>query len=324
MLTRALALALVALVGGCEPFFECPATRSSDYRGLETALSQTGLFADISTEEVDDGVESYRPQFQLWSDGADKRRWIRLPTGSQIDTSDMDAWQFPVGTRVWKEFSRDGVRVETRLIERTGAQLDAWSASSYLWRDDQSDADLQPLGAIDARGTAHDVPAAGECVACHGGRSSYVLGFSAVQLAYQSDEFLTLEDLVDRNLLSAPPAAVPQVPGNETERQALGYLHANCGHCHNRERPGGDASPCYDPRNILDFWLRVDALDSPEVTPAYQTAIGSKVVPGEPDQSVLIDRVSRRTYIYKMPPLGSDDVDDDAVALLRRWVEGLE
>jgi hypothetical protein len=323
MRIRALALALVVIAGGCEPFFECPATTSSDYQGLESTLSETGLFADIAADRLAAGVEPYRPQFRLWTDGAAKRRWIALPEGTQVDTSDMDSWRFPVGTRVWKEFSSGGVRVETRLIERTSEDIDGWLASSYLWRPNQSDADRQPLGAIDANGTNHDVPAAGECVACHGGRASYVLGFSAVQLAHDGPG-LTLDELIGRDLLSAPPVALPEVPGNETERGALGYLHANCGHCHNHERPGGEVSPCYDPNNALDFWLRVDALASPEQTPSYQSAIGSKITPGKPDDSVLIDRVSRRTYIYKMPPLGTDEVDTEAVALLRRWVEELE
>ena len=51
---------------------------------------------------------AYAPKFQLWSDSATKKRWIYLPPGSQIDTSDMDFWKFPVGTKVWKEFSAVG------------------------------------------------------------------------------------------------------------------------------------------------------------------------------------------------------------------------
>src|SRR5688572_31053294 len=57
---------------------------------------------------------------QLWADGATKRRWLFLPDGAQIDSADPDHWRFPAGTRLWKEFTRDGVRVETRIMHKTG------------------------------------------------------------------------------------------------------------------------------------------------------------------------------------------------------------
>ena len=40
------------------------------------------------------------PRYPLWSDGAEKQRYLSLPPGTQIDTSNMDDWKFPVGTRV--------------------------------------------------------------------------------------------------------------------------------------------------------------------------------------------------------------------------------
>ena len=83
-------------------------------------LTETGLFADAARESLAPGVMAYAPRFQLWSDGAEKRRWLWLPPGTRIDTSDMDSWVFPVGTKFWKEFTRDGVRVETRLLEKLG------------------------------------------------------------------------------------------------------------------------------------------------------------------------------------------------------------
>ena len=60
---------------------------------------------------------AFSPQYPLWSDGAAKRRWISLPPGTAIDASRPDAWEFPRGTRLWKEFSLDRP-VETRFIER--------------------------------------------------------------------------------------------------------------------------------------------------------------------------------------------------------------
>src|SRR5688572_27347644 len=74
-------------------------------------LSDTGLFVAGSSAEVHPENISFSPQYPLWTDGATKRRWIRLPRGKFIDASRPDAWKFPVGTRLWKEFSF-GRRVE--------------------------------------------------------------------------------------------------------------------------------------------------------------------------------------------------------------------
>ena len=81
------------------------------------------------------------------------------------------------------------------------------------------------------------------------GRSSYVLGFSAVQLAEPTEpDSLNLDELVRLGLVSDVPAVTPRVPGNETEQAALGYLHANCSHCHNASRPNRVAHAASTPR----------------------------------------------------------------------------
>src|SRR5262249_50301413 len=96
-------------------------------------LSQMGLYRDIATRTIADGVAEFEPAYSLWSDGATKRRWIALPPGAQIDTSDMDHWVFPVGTKLFKEFSVAGKRVETRLIERTSTGYDM---AAFAWLPD--------------------------------------------------------------------------------------------------------------------------------------------------------------------------------------------
>jgi len=148
-------------------------------------------------------------------------------------------------------------------------------------------------------GTAHDVPAASECRACHGGRKSFVLGYSAVQLGYAA------------------------LPGSETDRRALGYLHANCGHCHNQDRPAAASSRCYNPENELDFWLRSSRLHSVTDTPAYQSGRGVAFEPGAPDESRMIELMSDRGFLRQMPPLGTEAVDDHGLAKVRSWIASL-
>ncbi|HVH46450.1 MAG TPA: hypothetical protein VM925_29110, partial [Labilithrix sp.] len=204
--------------------------------GNPTLLSQTCLYSNIAKKEIDPDSLSFEPAYALWTDGAVKRRWVRLPGGSKIDTSDMDHWQFPVGTRVFKEFSLDGKLLETRMIERVGPGEDAsaYSLVSFVWQEDSADAVLNTAGAANVLGTNHDVPSQKECDDCHKGEAGRVLGFSAVQLSTPGPG-LSLAALVSRGWFSVnPPAGASYpAPGNATEAAAFGYLHANCGHCHN-------------------------------------------------------------------------------------------
>src|SRR5215207_8377485 len=104
-------------------------------------LRETGLFAADSTSEIAPGILAFSPQYPLWSDGAVKRRWIALPPGTSINASKADAWDFPRGTRLWKEFSVGG-RVETRFIERL--QNGSWRFATYIWNEAGTDATLAP------------------------------------------------------------------------------------------------------------------------------------------------------------------------------------
>src|SRR5262245_34515069 len=79
---------------------------------LPVHLADTGLFTPGSLDVVAAANRPFSPQYPLWTDGATKRRWVYLPEGGTIDASDIRRWEFPVGTRFWKEFSFAGRRVE--------------------------------------------------------------------------------------------------------------------------------------------------------------------------------------------------------------------
>lgn len=320
------AAALLTLgLGGCSRYWECDPPNATRLEQLPPKLSKTGLFAEGSQSQLAAGVREYAPRFQLWSDGAAKRRFIRLPAGTRIDTSDMDNWAFPVGTQLWKEFSVDGRRVETRLLRKIGPGVEDWATQAYVWQADGSDAVATPRGASNVLGSEHDVPAAGECLACHGGRKSFALGFSAVQLAYAAEPGrLDLEALVREGLVTrAPDSTHLELPGDATAQAALGYVHANCGHCHNQDRPAAASSRCYDPDNSLDFWLQIGRLGDVGQTPTYQSGRGFAFEPGEPDRSRMIELMSDRGFLRQMPPLGTEHVDQKGLASVREWIAGL-
>ena len=63
-------------------------------------LQETGLYSDWATTVAPGTLLfSLNP---LWSDGATKTRWMRLPKGTFIDA--IRRLALPVGTRFWKEF----------------------------------------------------------------------------------------------------------------------------------------------------------------------------------------------------------------------------
>ena len=289
-------------------------------------LSQTGLYQDIKTNTLAADVEEYQPAHVLWTDGATKRRFFYLPKGTQIDTSDMDYWQYPIGTKAWKEFTRDGKRIETRLLHKVGA--DNWQVMAYIWLDDGSDAVAAPLGQDNAKGTQHDVPGIAACENCHGKMPDQLLGVSAIQLSHNLGG-LNLDQLSKNGKLTVPPKAAFFLPGSKTEQQALGYLHANCGNCHN------DRSFVFT-TVAMRLWLDTASLGSVAQTPTYKTTVNKpvtsatptknsyRIVPGKAAESDLYFRIGQRGTLVQMPPLGTELVDKQGLATIESFIANLK
>ena len=216
---------------------------------LAATLRETGLYSDWDTKTVAPGHLRYAPQYPLWTDGAAKSRWLHLPADSWIDASNPDAWEFPVGTKVWKEFRFHGAPAETRMIERT---TEGWRYASYAWRPDGSATLVSERGILNsveiADGVRHAIPSRTDCTACHEAGPSRLLSVSALQLSSDRDPLaphaeplpegaVTLQTLVDRGLVRNLPMqlarSAPRIAAaSPVERAALGYLHGNCGMCH--------------------------------------------------------------------------------------------
>jgi hypothetical protein len=290
-------------------------------------LSETGLYSDIASRAVAPSVTAFEPTYKLWSDGAQKQRWIRLPPGTRIDTSDMDHWVFPVGTQLWKEFSLGGVLLETRLIERYGTGPDDVWMGAFVWNADQTDADFAPDGVQNIAGTMHDAPKQKDCGACHRGEAGRVLGFSAIQLT-GATHGPNLDLLQAAGWLSHAPAPDGYPLGADPiTTAALGYFHANCGHCHN---PAGTAWP--DTQMVLRSGVADSGLDTTGVTQSIVNvplaywrggSIVWRVAPGQPDKSAVVARMSARGNDDQMPPLATEVADSTGLDAVRAWITSL-
>ena len=314
---------------------------------LPERLSGTGLFVAGSTTIVRPEILSFTPQYPLWSDCAVTRRWLYLPPGSTIDAAQPNAWQFPVGTRLWKEFSV-GRRVETRYIER----LDdgSWRYAAYVWTEDGRDALLAPANGIaalvlsEAGAGRYVIPSELDCRACHEGAPVPVLGVSALQLSPDRDPLaphaehlrpgdVDLRSLVERGWLrNLPQSLIDRAPRIEaaspTERAALGYLHGNCGHCHADPASTAAAVPvgivlAQDVLSpVATAKVMRSLLDAPSrFVPSGRTTVSPVVAPGDSSNSVLPLRMRSRNPQVQMPPLGTAIADPAGLALIERWID---
>lgn len=292
---------------------------------LPVRLSETGLYAAASTGVLAPGVMGYTPQYPLWTDGAVKRRWILVPEGSTIDASDADHWELPAGTRLWKEFAFERP-IETRYMEK---QPDgSWRFAVYVWDAEGRDATLAPergVRGIEVRpGQLHDVPGRWDCMACHGNRPEGVLGFSALQLSGDRDPLaphaeplrpgdVDLEELVARGWIEGMPADAtrPRIEASTPrERAVLGYLHGNCGACH---QDSGAVS-------ALAFRLDQSVVERSSTDTISGLLGAGLITSGDPRASPLRQRLASRDPRSQMPPLGTRVPDQAALALIDAWI----
>jgi hypothetical protein len=309
--------------------------RSSNNNGLPEHLECTGLYTDMASKKTVDDVLEFQPANLLWSDNAGKKRWIYLPPDSKINAASPNAWVFPEGTHVWKEFRRaDDSIIETRIFKKTE---DGWAKATYEWDNAQHEATIVPSTGKDVMVDGHEyrIPSLEECDDCHGGRRDRLMGFEQVSLGMPAATGVTLKQLVDDDRLenfSGPTSYQIGSDPDSAEAKALGWLHINCGvSCHNdNDNSNGHST---NMRLILDPKL-LDGRDvSSEFAPVKTTVgqdvstlrwVGSKrIVSGSPDDSWLVTLISRRQAKEQMPPVGTYVVDDDHVSAVREWIEGL-
>jgi uncharacterized repeat protein (TIGR03806 family) len=283
------------------------------------------------------GVVPYELVTPLFSDYAVKRRTVWLPPGTAASYRADDAFDFPVGTLVTKSFgfpaapaSPDGpVRwVETRVMVRREA---GWTGAAYLWDEGQRAARKLAGGAIrdvDVRATdgsvrraAYLVPSQQQCPKCHGRDSVFVpLGLRASGLA-RDDQ---LASWTRAGILRGAPAeaAPPRPSWNDerasTEIRARAYLDANCAFCHDAK---GEARTT---GLFLTFGetdpARLGRCKSPVAAGKATGDLRFDVVPGDPDASILLQRMIATEPALAMPEIGRSLVHTEGVALVRAWI----
>ena len=307
------------------------------------------LFTDEGGRTPNVGLTPYALNSPLFSDYAEKQRFLFMPTGKAAAYKPEGVLDLPVGAVLVKTFAypadlrrpTEKVRfIETRLlIHRTSG----WIPLTYVWNTEQTQAVLKRAGArtpvsfIDAKGEevnfSYAVPNTNQCKECH--QTSKVLtpiGPKARNLngdfAYGSGAENQLAHWVKTGILKGAPApsAAPVQPHWDDQAtplaaRALAYLDTNCAHCHN---PKGFASNS-------GLYLELERTDAvsrgvgkrPVAAGKASADLDYDVAPGEPDKSILLHRMESREPGVMMPELSRTLPHTEGIALIRDYIASL-
>lgn len=323
--------------------------------GIWTHLDCTGLYSSFASKTLAEDAKPFKPAAEFWSDGAAKQRWVRLPAGKKIDISDWNEWQFPPGTKFWKEFKLGGKRIETRLFAKRDDG--SWVHTSYRWNADETDAVAKNGGesipGLGPDGGTYEIPNAGNCEYCHFGRKDQILGFDAVSLGLPGATGQTLEKVVADGWLSAAPSktslVIPDAPtaGGDKAKPAVAWLSANCGSCHNNN---ANAAAFFFPLKMLvhaeelapttgaaaaftdlDVYVTGYCKSSGRDDPDESMGTKFKYLNGTKPAKSLMSILSGRRVAddqepnsgVQMPPIVTRAVDFAGHALLDEWITAL-
>jgi uncharacterized repeat protein (TIGR03806 family) len=358
-LTSSVLAAVIMVLGACQG---PPDVQVAEPDAYPERLSAWGLLRrDGNGLVLGRGVHPYEINTPLFSDYSQKLRTYYLPPGAQITYRERQSLEFPVGSVITKTFfypHREGVAhaaaawdgnvsrldldnhrlVETRLLIR---QPDGWDALPYIWEGD--DAYLRITGAVlpmqlAVAGTVENlpyvVPSRSECAACHATDHTAgeleLIGLKARQLnrSYPGSSDNQLVAWAARGDLSAlpepsaiPASAVWNDPGATLTERARAYLDSNCGHCHNAAGAADTSGLLLDAHT--SSYRQLGFCKPPVAAGRGTGGRPFSIVPGEPDQSILVYRMETTDPATRMPEVGRAVSHREGVALIREWVASL-
>lgn len=326
----------------------CFGAFSSQPVGPKMKLSEYGFFkGDLAGLEPAKEVFPYDVNAPLFSDYAEKARFIYLPEGAKMAYREDAAFGLPPGSVIIKNFfyyhdtryPEKGRRIlETRLLLRDAK---GWKALEYLWNTEQTDAILEVAGAnfpvswTDSKGESKTIdyiaPNINQCKGCHSYDGQFVpIGITARQLNLDHNKENQLLNWQKTGRLELPeafdPATAPRLSdyrdNASLSQRARAYLDANCGHCHNAHGPAGTSGMFLDISEQAPERLGVNK------TPvaAGRGSGGRKfgIMPGKPNESILLYRMENDDPGIRMPELGRQLQHSEGVELIKNWIREMK
>lgn len=329
--------------------------------GSPARLSEWNQLALQGSVLVPNGsAEVYLPANQLFTDYAHKLRTLWMPAGTSAKLTDEEI-VYPVGTVLTKTFyypkdengtlikiadttplkvdTQNNQLIETRVLVKRDT---GWDALPYVWNDEQTEAFLRVAGASkpislkiemgENLDFVYFVPNGNQCSGCHvtshpdGGM--HPLGAVAEQLHAKrsaSDSTLQSELLVAKGwldqTLDQPATAAWRDASLNTEERAVAYLNMHCGHCHNPEGAADTSALLLDGSHTSPVGRGV--CKSPIAAGGGTGNLKYGIVPGAPEQSILLYRMASDKPDEMMPELGRSLVHQEGLKLMRDWIGSL-
>lgn len=319
-------------------------------------LSQTGLFSDVIRQSPAAGVLRYEINAHHWADHTQSERWLAIPGMEPIQIESDSKWLIPNGAVLAKTVSIEMTKGDSSTLQRLETQIlhreaGSWRPYTYAWNEDQTDAELVPSSGFSRLLSVQDVSAPeglreqtyrfaarSECQMCHnpwvemkttsiGIQTASPLGLSLMQLNGRfgrDDSENQLSSMQKAGWISgnvpaapedAPRCADPYEPTASLNDRVRSYLHVNCAHCH-QPHAGGSATI------ELGFEVKLEDAKLLNARPgqgAFGISDAALIRPGDPSGSVLHYRLAK-TGNGRMPRIGSEEIDDVAVAMIREWI----
>lgn len=341
-------------------FFACSSKKSSDIivaeEQLDTLaftnigkarLSDYGFFkTPLKSLEPVDGVFPYELNSQLFSDYAFKKRFITLPKGGKIKFNNDDTLSFPKGTVIIKNFyyaadfrePQENLRiVETRLLIREQTE---WKPLTYVWNQEQTDAFLEVAGSEisvswkDVKGQVrninYSVPNLNQCKSCHMRSDKIALiGPTARQLNKEANGKNQLAEWAHAGLIEGMPniEQVSKLASYEDQSvsidaRARAWLEINCAHCHRTDGPAKTSG--LHLLASVQSPLHIGIGKPPVAAGKGSGGLLYDIVPGKPDESILVYRVASIDPGVMMPELGRSIVHNEGLLLITQWINEMK
>ncbi|MCX2983313.1 hypothetical protein EYC98_20825 [Halieaceae bacterium IMCC14734] len=330
-----------------------PATAAAGLSNVPVLLSQTGAFSDTAAMTPSSSLIPYEPIATLWSDRAEKLRWVAIPSGRKVIWSEEGKWQWPEGTVFVKHFalpvdeSDPSVlrRLETRLI--VIMEEEKVYGATYKWREDNSEADLLTAGLADEVTVASadgdwqqtwNYPSPEDCLSFHNEDAKGVLGAKTASLNgdYEYRESITDNQLVTLyhlGIFSAPPdeGIIPSAPAHANisdatkslEHGVRSYWDINCGACHGPQGIAALWDARYETPLENQGVVSGQLANQRDYLEDYGLANPLVVDPENIANSILNIRDKSVDSQDRMPPLARLLEDTVYLNVLEQWISGL-
>lgn len=291
----------------------------------------------------------YSPASSLFTDYALKSRFVSIPKDSIAEIIDGEI-NFPEGTIFIKNFyypedfrkPEDKKRIiETRLLilESTG-----WEAYPYIWNEAQTDAQLKVVGGqtkvkftnLDGKEQVIDylIPNKNQCKSCHNkneqmspiGAQIKHLNWEKTEGASPKNQLIVWQEkgkLLGFDNPQKHPSLINYEDKNQTlNLRARAYLDINCAHCHNAEGPASTSGLFLDYEETDPLKLGLNK--TPVAAGKGAGKFTYDILPGKPDESILLHRMKSTEVGVAMPEIGRTTVHEEGIQLIRDWILSLK